>query len=65
MSDPIKFVLRIPPSLHKKIKRRAKTKNTSMNREIVNLLNERLSDAKSTEQLLEELISRLEEKGVI
>ena len=34
----VKFVLRIPPKLHKKIKLEAKKLNTSMNRHIINEL---------------------------
>ena len=37
-TEQVKFVLRLPPSLHKKIKRRAKQNNTSMNKEITNIL---------------------------
>ena len=36
--DLIKFVLRIPPELHQKIKKGAKKQNTSMNRYIENTL---------------------------
>ena len=36
--EQVKFVLRLPPTLHRKIKRRAKANNTSMNKEIVKRL---------------------------
>lgn len=62
--DQVKFVLRMPPTLHRKIKRRARANNTSMNKEITNTLNDSLSN-KSTEQLLEDLIRRLEEHKII
>lgn len=62
--EQVKFVLRMPPALHRKIKRRAKANNTSMNKEITNILNDSLAN-KSTEKLLEDLIKRLERKGVI
>ncbi|MBL6688897.1 MAG: Arc family DNA-binding protein [Pseudomonadales bacterium] len=39
-AEQVKFVLRLPPSLHKKIKRSAKANNTSMNKEITNILND-------------------------
>ena len=62
--DLVKFVLRLPPALHKKIKRSAKSNNTSMNKEITNILNESFSRS-STDKSLAELISRLEKKKVI
>ena len=61
---PAKFVLRLSPSLHKKIKRRAKANNTSMNKEITNILSESFS--KSTmDKKLTDLIARLEKKRII
>jgi len=63
-AEQVKFVLRLPPGLHKKIKRRAKSNNTSMNKEITNILSDTLS-GRSTEGLLTELIGRLEKKKVI
>ena len=63
-ADQVKFVLRLPPALHKKIKRSAKTNNTSMNKEITNILNESFSRS-STDKTLAELITRLEKKKVI
>ena len=62
--DQVKFVLRLPPSLHKKIKRRAKSNNTSMNKEITNILNESFSSA-TTLKVLNDLVGRLEKKKVI
>ena len=62
--DQVKFVLRLPPSLHKKIKRRAKTNNTSMNREITNILNESFSST-TADKMLADLVKRLEKKKVI
>ena len=62
--DQVKFVLRLPPSLHKKIKRRAKTNNTSMNKEITNILNDSFNE-KTTAKVLNDLIRRLEKKRVI
>ncbi|MEX0942564.1 MAG: Arc family DNA-binding protein [Pseudomonadales bacterium] len=62
--DQVKFVLRLPPGLHKKIKRRAKSNNTSMNKEITNILNESFAN-RSSEKLLRDLIARLEQKKVI
>jgi plasmid stability protein len=62
--DQVKFVLRLPPSLHKKIKRRAKANNTSMNKEITNILNDSFSSA-TAEKVLTDLVSRLEKKKVI
>ena len=63
-ADQVKFVLRLPPALHKKIKRRAKGNNTSMNKEITNILNEVLTH-QSSDALLKDLIARLEKKKVI
>ena len=63
-AEQVKFVLRLPPALHRKIKRRAKTNNTSMNKEITNILADSFS-AGSTGDLLSELITRLERKKVI
>ncbi len=62
--DQVKFVLRLPPVLHRKIKRRARSNNTSMNKEITNTLNESFSTT-STDKMLADLISRLEKKKVI
>ena len=63
-AEQVKFVLRLPPSLHKKIKRRAKQNNTSMNKEITNILNDSFGSA-STAKMLTELVQRLEKKKVI
>ncbi len=63
-AEQVKFVLRLPPSLHKKIKRRARQNNTSMNKEITNILNESFS-SQSVEKTLNELVVRLEKKKVI
>ena len=63
-AEQVKFVLRLPPSLHKKIKRRAKQNNTSMNKEITNILNESFGSA-TTDKVLKDLVSRLEKKRVI
>ena len=59
-----KFVLRLPPSLHKKIKRRAKANNTSMNKEITHILSESFSTT-TMDKKLTDLIARLERKRVI
>ncbi len=63
-AEQVKFVLRLPPSLHKKIKRSAKSNNTSMNKEITNILTESFSKS-STDKTLAELVRRLEKKKVI
>ena len=63
-AEEVKSVLRLPTSLDKKIKRRAKTHNTSMNREITNILSGSMSSA-SMEQTLNDLVVRLEQKKVI
>ena len=63
-ADQVKFVLRLPPALHKKLKRRAKSNNTSMNREITNILNDSISST-TTDKILNDLVSRLEKKKVI
>jgi hypothetical protein len=62
--EQVKFVLRLPPSLHRKIKRAAKSNNTSMNKEITNILNESFGKL-TMEKTLSELIQRLEKKKVI
>ncbi|MDH5737622.1 MAG: Arc family DNA-binding protein [Gammaproteobacteria bacterium] len=62
--EEVKFVLRLPESMHRKIKKRAKQNNTSMNKEIVNVLNETLGRA-TTDKMLSDLIKRLEKKKVI
>ena len=62
--DQVKFVLRLPPALHKKIKRSARANNTSMNKEITNILNESFA-SNSTDKMLSDLIGRLEKKKVI
>jgi len=63
-AEQVKFVLRLPPSLHKKIKRGAKSNNTSMNKEITNILTESFAKS-STDKTLAELVRRLEKKKVI
>ncbi|MEJ6515392.1 MAG: Arc family DNA-binding protein [Pseudomonadales bacterium] len=63
-AEQVKFVLRLPPSLHKKIKRSAKSNNTSMNKEITNILTESFSKS-SMEKTLTDLVQRLEKKKVI
>ncbi len=63
-TEQVKFVLRLPPSLHKKIKRRARNNNTSMNKEITNVLSDAMSGT-GVEKALEDLIYRLEKKKVI
>ena len=63
-TEQVEFVLRLSPSLHKKIKRRARTNNTSMNKEITNVLSDAMSGA-GVEKALEDLIYRLEKKKVI
>jgi hypothetical protein len=62
--EQVKFVLRMSPALHRKIKRRARADNTSMNRVITNILSESFSN-KSQEKMLADLIRRLEKKKVI
>ena len=62
--EQVKFVLRLPPSLHRKIKRAAKSNNTSMNKEITNILNESFSQSTMGKSLTD-LIQRLEKKKVI
>jgi hypothetical protein len=62
--DQVKFVLRLPPALHKKIKKSAKSNNTSMNKEITNILTESFS-GNTTDKKLSDLIARLEKKKVI
>jgi hypothetical protein len=62
--EQVKFVLRLPPSLHRKIKRAAKSNNTSMNKEITNILNESFGKL-TMEKTLSDLIQRLEKKKVI
>lgn len=63
-AEQVKFVLRLPPSLHKKIQRSAKSNNTSMNKEITNILTESFSKS-SMEKTLTDLVQRLEKKKVI
>ncbi|MFT4720655.1 MAG: hypothetical protein ACI9SB_001827 [Candidatus Azotimanducaceae bacterium] len=62
--DQVKFVLRLTPGMHKKIKRSAKSNNTSMNKEITNIVSEAFSKS-STDKMLGQLISMLEKKKVI
>ncbi|MGV0034372.1 MAG: Arc family DNA-binding protein [Candidatus Azotimanducaceae bacterium WSBS_2022_MAG_OTU7] len=63
-AEQVQFVLRLLPSLHRTIKRSAKSNNTSMNREITNILNESFS-ASSVEVTLNDLVKRPEKKEVI
>jgi hypothetical protein len=63
-AEQVKFVLRLPPSLHRKIKRSAKSNNTSMNKEIMNILDKSFASS-SVEVTLNDLVKRLEKKKVI
>ena len=63
-NEEVKFVLRLPEAMHRKIKKRASQNNTSMNKEIVNVLNEALGRA-TTDKMLSDLVKRLEKKKVI
>lgn len=63
-AEQVKFVLRLPEKTHKKLKRRASANNTSMNKEITNILNDTFNNA-TTDKKLTELIQRLEKKKVI
>ena len=63
-AEQVKFVLRLPAGLHKKIKRRARLNNTSMNKEITNILNDSFSSS-TTAKVLNDLVERLEKKKVI
>ena len=63
-AEQVKFVLRLPPALHKKIKRRARANNTSMNKEITNILSDALTGG-SVQETLNDLVKRLEKKKVI
>jgi hypothetical protein len=63
-AEQVKFVLRLPPSLHRKIKKSAKSNNTSMNKEITNILNESFAGS-AVEGTLNDLVKRLEKKKVI
>lgn len=63
-AEQVKFVLRLPPNLHRKIKRSAKSNNTSMNKEITNILQSSFNSS-STDAVLTDLVKRLEKKKVI
>ncbi len=63
-AEQVKFVLRLPPSLHRKIKKSAKSNNTSMNKEITNILTESFARS-GVEATLNDLVRRLEKKKVI
>ncbi len=63
-TEQVKFVLRLPPSLHRKIKRSAKSNNTSMNKEITNILNDEFATS-TLEGKIDDLVKRLEKKKVI
>ena len=57
--EQVKFVLRLTPAMHKKIKRNAKLNNTSMNKEITNVVSDAFSK-KTTDNLLRDIIKLLE-----
>mgnify|MGYP001581154253 CR=1 FL=1 len=63
-AEQVKFVLRLPEKTHKKLKRRASVNNTSMNKEITNILNDTFRNV-TTDKKLTDLIQRLEKKKVI
>lgn len=62
--EQVKFVLRLPPTIHLKVKRSAESNNTSMNKEIMNILSESFA-ASSVEGVLNDLVKRLEKENVI
>ena len=53
--EDVKFVLRLKPAAHKKIKRSARANNTSMNKEIGNII-----DANYSKPKLEVKLDRIE-----
>ena len=57
--EQVKFVLRLTPAMHKKIKRNAKLNNRSMNKEITNIVSDAFSK-KTTDNLLRDIIKLLE-----
>ena len=59
--EQVKFVLRLTLGMHKKIKRIAKSNNTSMNKEITNILAQSFSKS-STDKLLGDIIGLLEKR---
>ncbi len=62
--EPVKFVLRIPSSLHRRVKAAAKRNRTSMNKEIVNRLSSSI-EGRDADALLKDLITALEKKRLI
>ena len=70
--ESVKFVLRLSPKTHAKIKTEAKNKYQSMNEYMNEALgaavrpkNQVLTRLKSLQQILEDLIEKLKNKGVI
>lgn len=61
MTEPAKFVLRMPAKLHKKIRKLAKTENISMNSFIVRGMESNINP----EWTIKALTQRLEAKEVI
>lgn len=59
-AEAVKFVLRLPPRSHKKVKRSAKANNTSMNKEICNIIDSHYSKPNLEVQLdrIEELLKK-------
>ena len=58
--ESVKFVLRLPPPLHQKVKRNARANRISMNAYLI-----RLVDEPAVDLLVKNLIQRLEEKKII
>ena len=63
--EQVKFVLRLPPALHKKIKRNARLENRSMNTYIWEAMTEHVKDEQGKAKTLAGLIKRMEMKGLI
>lgn len=59
--EEVKFVLRLPPAVHKKVKRAAKANNTSMNKEITNLIVDQYSKT-SIETRLDQIDETINKK---
>jgi hypothetical protein len=66
MTEYIKITLRIPPQLHQRLKRRAQQKDSSLNRTILETIEDGLEVEKLPEQSERERLLRLmRERGLI
>ena len=62
MSEPIKFVVRLSPTIHEKLKKEATKTNSSMNKIVTEILSERYRGKSPTQAKLDKILRLLAEE---